>query len=245
MSDKQMQAYSVWDRSTRIFHWVAVLSFLGLMAIGLVMMFSDPIGVTDEGKIFLKTAHSWVGYVFVINLLWRFVWAFAGNRFARWGAILPFGKVYKAQMNAYLQGRKIGRQVKFLGHNPLARWSILIMLVLMTAQGGTGLILASTDIYAAPFGSQMKQWVAADKSKLDLIKPYDKTNIDPIAYQEMRDFRKPFRTLHTYFFYLLALSVLIHIIAVVVAENRERSGLTSAMFSGRKVFDEKPFDADK
>ncbi|MDX1572777.1 MAG: cytochrome b/b6 domain-containing protein [Methylophaga sp.] len=244
MSDKPMQAYPVWDLSTRIFHWVAVLSFIVLTAIGLVMMFSDPIGVTDSGKIVLKTAHSWAGYVFVINLLWRFVWAFAGNRFARWGAILPFGKVYKTQMDAYRQGRKIGRQVKFLGHNPLARWSILVMLVLMTAQSGTGLILASTDIYAAPFGTQMKQWVAADKSKLDLIKPYDKTNIDPVAYKEMREFRKPFRVLHTWLFYLLTLSVVIHIAAVVRAENLERSGLTSAMFSGEKHFHDKPFDAD-
>lgn len=244
MSDKSMQAYPVWDLSTRIFHWVTVLSFIVLTGIGLVMMFSDPIGVTDSGKIVLKTAHSWAGYVFVINLLWRFVWAFTGNRFARWGAILPFGKVYKAQMNAYLQGRKNGQQVKFLGHNPLARWSVMVMLILMTAQGGTGLVLASTDIYAAPFGSQMKQWVAADKTKLDQIKPYDKTNIDPVAYKEMRDFRKPFRTLHTYLFYLLALSVVIHIIAVVVAESRERSGLTSAMINGDKHFDDKPFDAD-
>ncbi|MDT8311689.1 MAG: cytochrome b/b6 domain-containing protein [Methylophaga sp.] len=244
MSEKKMQAYSVWDRSTRIFHWVAVLCFLVLMAIGLVILFSDSIGVTDDGKIFLKTAHSWVGYIFVINLLWRFVWAFAGNRFARWGAILPFGKGYKVQMNAYLQARKTGQQVKFLGHNPLARWSVMVMLILMTAQGATGLVLAGTDIYAAPFGSQMKQWVAADKSQLDLVKPYDKTNIDPIAYKEMRDFRKPFRVLHTYLFYLLALSVVVHIIAVVVAESRERSGLTSAMFSGEKHFDDKPFDAD-
>lgn len=244
MSGETMHSYPVWDRSTRIFHWVAVLSFIVLAAIGLVMMFSDPIGVTDDGKIVLKTAHSWAGYVFVINLLWRFVWAFSGNRFARWGAILPFGKVYKAQMSAYLQGRKTGQQVKFLGHNPLARWSVLAMLVLMTAQGATGLVLASTDIYAAPFGSHMKQWVAADKSALDQIKPYDKTNIDPVAYKEMRDFRKPYRTLHTWFFYLLALSVVIHIIAVVVAENRERSGLTSAMFSGEKHFKDKPFDAD-
>ncbi len=244
MSHKPMHAYPVWDLSTRIFHWVAVLSFIVLTAIGLVMMFSDPIGVTDNGKIVLKTAHSWAGYVFVINLLWRFVWAFAGNRFARWGAILPFGKVYKAQMNAFLQARKNEQHVKFLGHNPLARWSVMVMLILMTAQGTTGLVLASTDIYAAPFGSQMKQWVAADKTKLDQIKPYDKTNIDPVAYKEMRDFRKPYRTLHTYLFYLLALSVVIHIIAVVLAESRERSGLISAMFSGDKHFDDKPFDAD-
>lgn len=244
MSDKVMQAYPVWDRSTRIFHWLAVLSFMVLVAIGLVMMFSKSLGITDSGKIVLKTAHSWAGYVFVINLLWRFVWAFAGNRFARWGAILPFGKVYKAQMNAYLLARKNGQQVKFLGHNPLARWSVMVMLILMTAQAGTGLILGGTDIYAAPLGGYMKHWVAADKSALDQIKPYDKTNIDPVAYQGMRDFRKPYRSLHTWLFYLLALSVVIHIVAVVIAENRERSGLTSAMFSGEKHFRDKPFDAD-
>jgi len=244
MSQQTLKAYPVWDRGVRLFHWINVLAILGLVAIGLVMMFSKDLGITDDGKILLKATHIWVGYVFVINLLSRFVWAFLGNRFARWKAILPFGKLYKVQFKAYLEGRKVGRTVHFLGHNPLGRWSVLLMFLLMIGQGITGLILASTDLYMPPFGSQMKSWVAENEAAVAIIQPYQKQGVDPVAYQEMRDFRKPFRTLHTYLFYLLMLSIVIHITAVIIEEKRKRNALTSAMISGEKVFNEKPFDAD-
>lgn len=244
MSQPTLKAYPVWDGGVRLFHWINVLAILGLLAIGLVLMFSKELGITDDGKILLKAAHIWVGYVFVINLLARFVWAFFGNRFARWKAIFPFGKVYKVQLQAYLEGKKIGRTVHFLGHNPLGRWSVLLMFLLMIGQSITGLVLASTDLYMPPFGSQMKAWVAENEAAVTIVQPYEKQGIDPIAYQEMRDFRKPFRTLHTYLFYLLMLSIVIHITAVIVEEKRKRNGLTSAMISGEKVFNEKPFDAD-
>lgn len=245
MSQQTLKAYPVWDRGVRLFHWINVLAILGLLALGLGLMFSKEFGVSDDGKILLKAVHIWVGYVFVINLLGRLIWAFFGNRFARWKAMLPFGRVYKVQFQAYLEGRKIGRTVHFLGHNPLGRWSILLMFLLMIGQGVTGLILASTDLYMPPFGSQMKAWVAQDEASMALIEPGNREKgIDAIAYQEMRDFRKPYRTLHTYFFYLLMLSIVIHITAVIVEEKRKRNGLTSAMISGEKVFNEKPFDAD-
>jgi Ni/Fe-hydrogenase 1 B-type cytochrome subunit len=244
MAQSTLKAYPVWDGGVRLFHWINVLAILGLLAVGLMLMFSKDFGVTDDGKILLKAVHIWIGYVFVINLLARFVWAFLGNRFARWKAFLPFGKLYKAQFQDYIQGRKIGKDVHFLGHNPLGRWSILLMFLLMIGQGITGLMLASTDLYMAPFGSQMKAWVAEDEAAIAIVQPYEKQGVDPIAYQEMRDFRKPFRTLHTYFFYLLMLSIVIHIAAVIIEEKRRRNGLTSAMITGEKVFKEKPFDVD-
>jgi len=245
MSQQTLKAYPVWDGGVRFFHWMNLLTIIALLALGLALMFDKAFGVSDDGKVLLKAVHIWVGYVFVINLAIRLIWAFFGNRFARWKAMLPFGKVYKVQFQAYLEGRKTGRTVHFLGHNPLGRWSVLLMFLLMIGQGGTGLILASTDLYMPPFGSQMKNWVAQDEASKALIVPGDReTGIDPIAYQEMRDFRKPFRTLHTYFFYLLMLSIVIHITAVVIEEKRKRNGLTSAMITGEKVFDEKPFDAD-
>lgn len=244
MTHTTLKAYPVWDRGVRVFHWLNVLTILVLVAIGLVMMFSKDLGITTQGKILLKATHIWVGYVFVLNLLGRVVWAFLGNRFARWKAILPFGKVYKNQLHVYFTGKKVGRTVHFLGHNPLGRWSVLLMLLLMTGQSVTGLILASTDLYMPPLGSQMKSWVAENEAAVALVQPYEKQGVDPLAYQQMRDFRKPFRTLHTYFFYLLMLSIVIHITAVVFEEKRKRNGLTSAMISGDKVFNEKPFDAD-
>lgn len=245
MTQETLRSYRVWDRPVRIFHWVAVLTFIAMVALGIMMMFSSELGISREDKVLLKAAHIWIGYVFFLNIVLRCIWAFCGNRFARWKAILPFGKVYKAQYRAYQEGKKTGREVHFLGHNPLGRWSVMVMLFLMTAQSVTGLVLASTDLYMPPFGSQIKTWVAQDEASMELIKPGDRTTgIDPVAYQEMRDFRTPYRSWHSYFFYLLMLSVVVHIAAVVRAEKKEGSALTSGMITGNKVYSKKPFDAD-
>lgn len=53
--------YKVWDAPTRIFHWLNVICVLGLIAIGTVILNADSLGVTDTGKIVLKTTHVWVG----------------------------------------------------------------------------------------------------------------------------------------------------------------------------------------
>jgi len=61
----------------------------------------------------------------------------------------------------------------------------------------------------------------------------------------MRAFRKPVITTHLYGFYVLLVAILIHIFAVVVTDIRERSGIISAMFSGRKVLPRFPVDQDE
>ncbi len=79
----QRLTYSVWDRTTRIFHWVNVLCVLILAVFGLILLNEDAIGFSPEGKILLKTLHVYTGYVFFVNLVWRIVWGFVGGRYAR------------------------------------------------------------------------------------------------------------------------------------------------------------------
>ena len=58
----------------------------------------------------------------------------------------------------------------------------------------------------------------------------------------MRAFRKPFITAHYYSFYAIVVMIVVHIAAVVITELKEGGGIVSAMFTGRKVFSEKPED---
>ena len=132
----------------------------------------------------------------------------------------------------------------FLGHNPIARLMVALLFLLLSIQAITGLVLAGTDVYMPPFGNTIKEWVAVDSSTIDSVKPYSKEGIDEAAYKEMREFRKPFITTHYYVFYALLIAVLLHLLGVVMTELKERNGLVSAMFTGKKVFAEKPFDVD-
>ncbi|MDT8372023.1 MAG: cytochrome b/b6 domain-containing protein, partial [Gammaproteobacteria bacterium] len=73
---EQVTHYQVWDRTVRLFHWVNVICVLCLIAIGVAILNAKVLGVTDDGKILLKTLHIYFGYVFAINLGWRIIWGF-------------------------------------------------------------------------------------------------------------------------------------------------------------------------
>jgi cytochrome b len=59
----------------------------------------------------------------------------------------------------------------------------------------------------------------------------------------MRDFRGPVVEIHEITFYLIALAIVLHLIAVVVTEIHEGGSIISAMFTGRKILTRKPPDA--
>ncbi len=243
MSAGQLVAYRVWDAPTRWFHWVNALSVLGLMATGLLILFSGDLDVSPAGKVTLKTIHVWIGYVMTVNLLWRFVWAFFGNRYARWKAILPGGRGYLASLEAYVSAFLAGHPKRYLGHNPVGRLAVFVILLLLVFQAGTGLVLAGTDIFYPPFGKWIAGWIAAPNIDPVTLTPLARDMIDPKAYAAMRSFRAPFAELHEIGFYLFAGIVFVHIVAVVVTELREGGTLVSAMVTGQKIVPGRPEDA--
>lgn len=235
----QLTAYPVWDKTTRWFHWINVICMIGLIAIGLIIFNAKTLGIQGDAKVLLKIIHVYIGYIFVINLAWRFIWAFIGNRYARWHNLLPLDKNLFTKMQDYRQGKTM-----YAGHNPLAKLMISFLLILMLAQAVTGLVLAGTDIYYPPFGHEIAKWVAKDGVDAASLQPGDKSMLDMEQYKEMREFRKPFITIHKWAFYILLIAIVLHIAAIVITDIREKSGIISAMFTGQKVFSQKPIDVD-
>jgi len=240
--------YPAWDLSTRIFHWLNAILVLTLIALGVAILYSGTFGITPEGKILLKSIHVYAGYAFVANMVWRIIWGFAGNRYARWKAMLPFGKGYLRDLITYVKNLFSEKPDHYLGHNPLARLMIGAMYLLLVLQGITGLILAGTDLYMPPLGHEIKEYVTGageDHSKLAGVKPGSKEGIDEAAYNKMRAVRKPFEEAHEIIFYLLAISVILHLIGVAFTEIREKNAIISAMITGKKFFKIPPVDLDK
>ncbi len=242
MAQIETATYRVWDRPVRVFHWINFTTVLLLLAIGLIIYNGKALGISDEAKVFLKTFHVWVGYVMVLNLAWRYLWGFVGSRYARWGAVLPVGRGYFGELGAYLRSIVGGEPRRYLGHNPLGRLMVLVLFVLLTVQGVTGLVLAGTDIYYPPLGGWIAGWVAAPGVDPATLVPGDKAAVDPASWEAMRAFRTPYITLHEWVFFVLSGAALLHILAVVVSEIRERSGLVSAMIHGYKTPDRDPED---
>jgi cytochrome b len=213
------------------------------MAVGLVIFNSGSLGLPNDGKVVVKEVHVLIGYVFVVNLVWRFIWAFWGNRYARWRAILPWGRGFRQAVHSYVVAFVSGRPEQYLGHNPLGRLSVFVLFILLAIQAITGLILAGTDLFYPPFGGWIAQWVAAPGVNPEVLVPYAPQMYDAAAYESMRSFRKPFITVHEYNFFLLSFVMVLHITAVILTEVREGGSIISAMFTGKKILSQKPVDA--
>ena len=237
--------YRVWDRTQRIFHWVNFLAVLTLAAIGTIILNADRLGIPDDpGVVNLKTVHVYVGYVFILNLLWRLAWAFIGGPFARWRALLPVGDRFFRRLAEFVRGFAKGEAPFYLGHNPLARIILSLLVLLLVVQGSTGLILAGTDVFMPPFGGAVREWVAAETHEPAQVRPYAPETVNPDAWSEMRAFRAPIIDVHELNFYLLLLLIGIHIAAAVVTEFREGGTVISAMFTGTKIHDQVPVDLE-
>lgn len=242
MSNSTINVYQSWGLSTRLFHWINFLCVFILSFLGLIMLFKGPIGISgNEARIGLKVLHVSVGYVFTINLLVRVIWGFIGDRYSRWSALLP-GKTFKNELRHYKASKKAGKPHTFIGHNPVGRLSVLLMMLVFVGMMSTGLIRAGTDIYYPPFGSLFAGYVAAEGVEPAQIKPYDKTGVDQAKMEQVGNFKGPIGDIHIYGAYFLWLLIVIHLIAVVRAETGNEGTLISAMFSGKKHLPRKPQD---
>lgn len=138
----KLVSHAVWDPVVRWCHWINFICVLGLAAVGLVMLNDDALSLGREAKEKLESVHITIGYVFAGNLAVRLWWAFVGRRVARWRAILPFGRRYRAELQRYWVNLRRGRTHTYLGHNPLGRISVSILFALLLTQALTGLALA-------------------------------------------------------------------------------------------------------
>ncbi len=239
----QCTRYRVWDLPVRLFHWINFLSVFSLIAVALIMMYKQELGITGtEAKIGLKTLHATVGYVFVINLLVRLVWGFFANRYGRWENILP-GRGFAYLLRGYMASVHSGEPQQFLGHNPMGRLAVTLMLLLMLVLAVSGLMRAGTDLYYPPFGTFATDYVAEAGADPAAIKPYDPTGTNPQRMAELKAFKGPFGQVHKYAAYALMAIILLHIFFVIRMEVAEGGGIITAMFTGNKLVGKAPMDS--
>lgn len=226
---------SVWDVSTRWFHWINVICILVLTMIGLIMMYKPALGIVGmAAKIGLKKLHVIVGYVFAINLSWRIIMGFFGSYYNRWSTLLSFKRGDGAALVSDINAIRTGKTRTHTGHTPLGRIAVIMMYLLLLAMAVSGLIRAGTDIYYPPLGSLVAHYVAKPGVSSDALIPYDMSQVNEQRFVKLTNFKKPLGKIHYYGFYLLMLLIVVHIFSVVYTEIRG-SRIISAMFTGKKL----------
>jgi cytochrome b len=232
--------YPVWDKTTRWFHWINFVCVIGLLFLGTVILNAGDLGASNDGKILLKSTHVVVGYVFTINLLWRLAWGFIGGPYSRWKSVLPFGRGFVSALTKQIRDIRNGTSEPHAGHSPLGRIAVTVILLFLSVQGVTGLVLAGTDVYMPPFGNYFSEWVAGPDMDPQAVRPYAPETVNEQSYNEMRAFREPFISTHVTNYYFLLGLILLHIVAVIFSETREGGSIISAMFTGKKTLAKKP-----
>jgi len=127
----------VWDPLVRVLHWVLVT--------GVAIGWLSTLG-------WGTTWHNAAGYVALATVAVRVVWglAFGGpfTRFARVARFARFRQFLRSPRRtwAYAGDVAAAREPRYLGHNPLGGWMIVLLLGMVTAIGVTGW-LYTTDAF--------------------------------------------------------------------------------------------------
>ena len=120
----------VWDLPLRIFHWLLVAGFL--------------VAYLTEDE--LLTVHVWAGYLVSGLLLFRLIWGFIGNDYARFSNFLcsPVKSV------VYVKDVVTLKATRYLGHNPAGAAMIILLLVSLLMTSLTGFAVYGADQGAGP-----------------------------------------------------------------------------------------------
>jgi cytochrome b len=178
----------VWDAPVRLFHWLLVLLFA-------FMFFSG-----KSGSEWLEW-HVRAGYAILALLFFRVLWGFAGSTHARFSSFLAGPKACIDCLR-HLAKREPS---PYAGHNPLGGWMVLVLLLALLFQAGTGLFSNDDVLFEGPLASLVS------KSLSDRLTSW-----------------------HAWNFNLLLILAGLHIVAVLYHAGFMKENLIGAMFTGVK-----------
>lgn len=116
-------ATKVWDISVRLFHWITVIVFTFAYFSG-----------DDAGE-----AHEYAGYFIAVLAIFRCWWGLAGSYYARFSQFVVSPKM----LGEYLNTLIIGKERRYIGHNPLGGVMILFLLLNLLMVPFTGWLLTT------------------------------------------------------------------------------------------------------
>jgi Ni/Fe-hydrogenase 1 B-type cytochrome subunit len=107
----------------------------------------------------MKVIHGYTAYVFIAAVVARVIWMFTGNKYARWDKFMPVHRSRRhgiwPTLKFYLFAMR--KPPGFVGHNPVAGLTYVLVFGLYFVEIATGLILRGVD---APAGSVLRSFVS-------------------------------------------------------------------------------------
>lgn len=178
----------VWDAPVRLFHWLLLAAFVLLVVSGKV-----------GGN--LMEYHVYAGYFVLTLVIFRVLWGFAGSTHARFSSFLA------GPARGLDFARRLVRKepAPSAGHNPLGGWMVVVLLLALLVQAGTGLFSNDDIALEGPL------YAFVSKELSDRLTSIHRLNSD-----------------------LLLVLVGVHVAAVLFHWLVKKEDLISAMFTGTK-----------
>lgn len=178
----------VWDLPTRLFHW------------SLVVLIATSYVSIQEGWMRI---HLIAGYVMLGMLVFRVIWGFVGSDTAR------FVRFLKSPLAAFAHlGRMYRREDDLeVGHNAAGGWMVLVLLLALAVQVGTGLCANTDDSFFVN---------------------------GPLAAYVGQPWSDQLSRLHGYNFNILLALIGLHVLAVLAYAVLKRQDLVRPMITGKK-----------
>lgn len=94
------------------------------------------------------------GYAILVLVIWRLLWGFIGSSTARFASFLHGPCAVRAYTRSLLRDE----HPVIIGHNPIGGWSVVLMLLLVAVQAGTGLFSSDEILTDGP----LSHWLRGD-----------------------------------------------------------------------------------
>lgn len=133
----------VWDLPLRLFHWLLALSMVASY-------------VTAKLGFDWMQWHFYLGYWTIGLLVFRILWGIFGPRHARFTSFIR----HPSAVWLYLQGLLNPSSPRTVGHNPVGGLMVLLMLLLVAVQAGTGLFTTDAVVWAGPYNPAVSESTA-------------------------------------------------------------------------------------
>jgi cytochrome b len=179
----------VWDLPVRVVHWLLVVGMAGAY-------------LTQKLGVNYFKYHLWFGYLVVVLAAFRIVWGVVGTRHARFASFLRGPRATLDYLRALLRRQAVPSTP---GHNPLGAWMVVFLLLILLAQGVTGLF-ANDEIF----------------------------NTGPLYGYIDDSLSLALTSWHRRLFDWILIAVLLHVLAVFAHRVLARHDLIVPMFTGRK-----------
>ena len=97
--------------------------------------------------------HEWIGYATLAIVTARAAWGFIGGDYAR------FAQFVRApgETAAYARTVLVGREARYIGHNPLGGWMVVALLTMVALVGFTGWLYTTDRYWGVPWVEELHE----------------------------------------------------------------------------------------